>query len=117
MRRPGSRAFLQYMPVDLPSVTGDPAGMRALAAALRSTAAAVGASDSAVWGRACVLEFSGPAATRLADEMRAWHTTVRSAADELLATADLLLRAAAQVEQELEDRRRLLQAMAEAHAK
>ena len=105
------------MPFDLPPVVGDPAGMRSLAAALRSTAQAVGATDSAVWGRASVLEFSGPAAERLAGEMSGWHASVKGAADELAATSDLLLRAAAQVEEELRARARLLEAMAEARAK
>ena len=88
-------------------VVGDPNGMRALASALRSTASAVAATDSAVWRRAPVLEFSGPAAERLAAEMKAWHATVSGAARELDETADLLLRAASQVEEELANRARL----------
>jgi hypothetical protein len=91
--------------------------MRSLAAALRSTAQAVGATDSSVWSRASVVEFSGPAAERLAAEMSAWHASVKGAADELVATADLLLRAATQVEEELRARERLLEAMAEARVR
>ena len=87
--------------------------MRALAAALRSTASAASATDSSVWGRASVVEFSGPAADRLAGEMRSVHDAVSGAARELNATADLLLRAAAQVEQEIANRARLLRMMRE----
>jgi uncharacterized protein YukE len=87
--------------------------MRALAAALRSTASAASATDSTVWGRASVVEFSGPAADRLASEMKGWHEAVSGAARQLDATADLLLRAAAQVEQEIANRARLLRLMRE----
>jgi glutamine synthetase type III len=104
------------MGLDLPPIVGDPDGMRVLANALRSTARAVGTTDHSVWSRASVLEFSGPAADRIASEMVAWHGSVHGAAVELNDAADLLMRAAAEVEQQIKDRERLLQAMAEAHA-
>jgi hypothetical protein len=104
------------MGLDLPPIVGDPAGMRSLAAALRSTAQAVDAADSSVWSRASVLEFSGPAAERIASEMGAWHADVRGVAVELDDTADLLVRAAAEVERQIQERERLLRALAEAHA-
>jgi hypothetical protein len=104
------------MGLDLPPIVGDPGGMRALAAALRSTARAVGATDHSAWSRASVLEFSGPAARRLASEMVAWHDAVHGAAVELNDAADLLLRSAAEVDRQIEERERLLHALAEAHA-
>ena len=95
------------MAFSLPPVVGDPGGMRTLAAALRSTASTVGAVDAEVWGRASALDFWGPAASRLVDNMSAWHGTMTGAARELDETADLLLRTAAEVEQELANRARL----------
>jgi hypothetical protein len=105
------------VPVDisLPPVVGDPAGMRALAAALRSDAAmvAVVAADAA----AAVdgLEFYGPAADRIDSGVRSSSRQVGGLADQLMSTAALLERAASDVEaqqrareQELERLRREL---------
>jgi hypothetical protein len=105
------------VPVDifLPPVVGDPAGMRALAAALRSDAAmvAVVAADAA----AAVdgLEFYGPAADRIDASVRSSSRQGGALAEELMSTAALLERAAADVEaqqrareQELERLRREL---------
>ena len=80
---------------------GDPAGMRDLAATLRAAADSIAAADHVVWSQATSLEFEGRAAGRLADVMRGWHGELSGAADALSDTADVLLRAATQVEEEL----------------
>jgi hypothetical protein len=85
---------------------GDPAGMRDLAATLRAAADSIAAADHLVWRQATSLEFEGRAAGRLADVMRGWHGELSGAADALSATADLLLRAATEVEEELARERR-----------
>jgi hypothetical protein len=99
--------------IDLPAVIGDPAGMRALAAALRSTASNTASADEAVWSRATAMQFTGPAATRIAGTIRAWHGEVSGAAQQLAETAALLERSAADVEAEQAARARLLQQLEE----
>ena len=93
--------------MQLPSVTGDPAGMRALAAALRSTAAQIDAVDSTVYGKVSCLSFTGPAATRLASEVRTWHGSVSRVTTSLTDTAAALERGATEVEAEQAARARL----------
>ncbi len=107
------------MPVDisLPPVVGDPAGMRALAAALRSDAgmvAVIAADAAAVMDG---LEFFGPAADRIGSGVRSVSRQGGGLAERLLSTAALLERAASDVEaqqrardQELERLRRELPA-------
>lgn len=88
------------MPVEitLPPVVGDPAGMRALAAALRSDAGmvAVVAADAAAAMDG--LEFYGPAADRIGKAVHSESRQAGSFAEQLLSTAALLERAASDVE-------------------
>lgn len=102
-----------HVSIDLPPVVGDPAGMRALAAALRSTASNVSSVDQAVWGHVSALHFSGPAATRIAGEVRAWHGEVSGAADRLNEAAGLLERSAADVELQQIARARMIHQLEE----
>jgi hypothetical protein len=74
--------------------------MRDLARALRQTAASVAACDSSVWPKATSLTFTGPAADRLQHALGDWHGDVVSAANLLGDAADLLLRAAAELDEE-----------------
>ena len=88
------------MPVEisLPPVVGDPAGMRSLAASLRSdaTMVAVVAADAsaAIDG----LEFFGPAADRIDASVHSSSRQGGTLAEQLLSTAALLERAASDVE-------------------
>jgi uncharacterized protein YukE len=90
----------------LSPIVGDPAGMRALAATLRSAANTLGNADDSVWSKARATSFTGPAAERLKGAMGAWHGDMSSAANELSDTADLLVRAAAEVEAAQRERAR-----------
>jgi hypothetical protein len=92
----------------LAPIIGDPAGMRALAGTLRSAANSLGTVDDSVWGKARRTSFTGPAADRLSGAMGAWHGDISGAANELSDAADLLLRAATDVETALRERARLL---------
>ena len=56
--------------IDLPEVPGDPAGMRALAAALRADAASSALIAADVAGRFDGLEFYGPAADRIGADVK-----------------------------------------------
>lgn len=102
--------------VDLAPVIGDPAGMRALAATLRSAAQSLGNADDAVWSKARSLSFVGPAATRLAAAIGAWHGEIGGAAQQLSDTAGLLERAANEVEAERRARARLRHALTDGPA-
>src|SRR6185312_11367325 len=106
--RPAAGIDVLHVSIDLPPVVGDPAGMRALAAALRSTASKASTVDQAVWGHVSALHFTGPAANRIAGEVRAWHGEVSGAVAELNETAGLLERAAAEVEREQVARLRMI---------
>jgi hypothetical protein len=75
--------------------------MRDLAATLRAAAQSIAATDQLVWSQAKRIELEGPHGVRLAEVMRGWHGDMSGAADALSDTADLLLRAASQVEEEL----------------
>jgi hypothetical protein len=90
------------MPPDfsLPPIPGDPAGMRALAASLRTNAEGIAVVSAQAAATIDGLEFYGPAADRIDGQIR---TTARGAgrlAEQLLATAALLERSAADVEAE-----------------
>jgi hypothetical protein len=87
--------------------------MRALAAALRSTAANVASVDQAVWGSVSNLHFSGPAATRIAGMIRGWHGDVSGAAQQLNDAAGTLERSASDVEAQQMARARLLHQLQE----
>lgn len=99
------------MPValDLPPVVGDPAGMRALAAALRSDAGMVAVVSADVAAAVEGLEFYGPAADRLEETVRLSARDGGRVADRLLSLAAFLDRAAADVEQQQRERARLLE--------
>ena len=99
--------------IELPPVVGDPAGMRALAAALRSDAGMTAVVSADVAATVEGLEFYGPAADRLEEIV---HRSARDGghvADRLLSLAGLLDRAAADVEAQQRERTRLLQRMRE----
>jgi uncharacterized protein YukE len=81
-------------------LTGDSAGMRALASALRQTASSVSACDSAASPKVACLTFTGPAATRLQSALGDWHSDLSSAANLLNDAADLLVRAASDLDEE-----------------
>jgi hypothetical protein len=72
--------------------------MRELAAVLRKAAATAASCDAAVWPKARVLSFTGPAATRLQSALLEWHRDARAATNALVDAADLLVRTAADVE-------------------
>lgn len=95
--------------IELPPVVGDPAGMRALAAALRSDAGmvAVVAADAA----AAIdgLEFFGPAADRIGSGVRSSSRQAGTLAEQLMSTAALLERAASDVEAQQRARERELE--------
>jgi hypothetical protein len=100
--------------IDLPAVPGDPAGMRALAAALRNDAASAALLSAAVARRFGGLEFYGPAAERIGADVTSSSRASGDVADQLLITAALLERSASEVEaaqrlreRKLEELRRL----------
>jgi hypothetical protein len=95
--------------IELAHVPGDPAGMRALAAALRSDASGLAETAAAVLGRIDGLEFYGPAADRIDARMGATCRRCGAVAEELLVLAAVLERAAAQVEAEQRARQRQLE--------
>jgi hypothetical protein len=98
------------MPValDLPEIPGDPAGMRALAAGLRSDAQAAGDLGSGLTSRFEAVEFYGPAADRIEGRMQAFGRGCVGVAHGLLDLANLLDTWAARVEAEQAARARKL---------
>ena len=95
--------------IDLPLVVGDPAGMRALAAALRNDAAGVGVVAATAASTVDGLEFYGPAATRLDGRVRSAGRAAGLVAEELISAANVLERAATRVEAEQRARARKLE--------
>jgi hypothetical protein len=99
MPAPGIRGNSRMpIDIDLPPVPGDPAGMRALAAALRNDAASTGLVAVDVARRFDGLEFYGPAADRIAADVASSSRACGDVADQLLVTAALLERSASEVE-------------------
>jgi hypothetical protein len=98
------------MPVEisLPEVPGDPAGMRALAAQLRSDAVMAAVLSSGLAARVESAEFYGPAADRLEARMDASERRSKQIGERLLELARVLDVAAAQVEAEQRERERKL---------
>jgi hypothetical protein len=84
--------------VTLPAVVGDPAGMRALASALRSDAQSVGFVAASTNAEVNGLEFYGPAADRIKLGMGLRARMAGTLVERLVALAGLLDRAAADVE-------------------
>jgi len=101
------------MPVEisLPPVVGDPAGMRALAAGLRSDATSIAVVAADVASTIDGLEFYGPAAERIDARVRTSSRDAGRLAERLLATAALLDRAASDVEAQQRERERKLEQM------
>jgi uncharacterized protein YukE len=95
--------------ISLPPVIGDPAGMRALAAALRgdATATAVVAADTAATMDG--LAFYGPAADRIDATVKSRTRSAGRLAERLLSLAALLDRSASEVEQAQRERERKLE--------
>jgi uncharacterized protein YukE len=84
--------------VSLPPIPGDPAGMRALAAALRADATRLAALAAGLLTRVQALEFYGPAADRFDQRMEESSRRVVGLAERLLALAALLESSATEVE-------------------
>jgi hypothetical protein len=84
--------------IDIPDVPGDPAGMRALAAGLRSDAQAVGEIGSALRTRFESIDFYGPAADRIEGETGKVGRVCTDVANGLIETASLLETWAGRVE-------------------
>jgi hypothetical protein len=99
------------VPIDisLPPVVGEPAGMRALAASLRSDAAstAVVAADAA--STVDGMEFYGPAARRIDAAVTSRARSAGRLAERLMALAGLLERSASEVEAAQRERERKLE--------
>jgi hypothetical protein len=95
--------------VELPPVPGDPAGMRVLAAALRSDGAGLAEAAAAVLGRVDSLEFYGPAADRIDARIGATCKRCGAVAEQLLVLAAVLERAATEVEAEQRARQHKLE--------
>jgi len=91
--------------------------MRALAAALRGTAEGIAVVAARTAATVDGLEFFGPAATRIDEEVRTTATRAGGVADQLVATAGLLERAASQVEAEQAARERELEKLRDALAR
>lgn len=81
-----------------PPPVGDPGGMRAKAASLRSQADQTGAAAQRIASTVRGVEFEGPAATRFRHKMAWWQFGISGLVAELHAAADALLRGASQVE-------------------
>jgi hypothetical protein len=98
------------MPVDvtLPEVPGDPAGMRALASALRTDATGIAVLSYTLGTRVDAAEFYGPAADRIEGRIRAAEKRWVALAERLLALSRLLEVSATQVEIEQRERERKL---------
>lgn len=97
--------------IELPPVPGDPAGMRALAAALRADASGLGETAAAVRARIDSLEFYGPAADRIEARVGSACKTCTLVAERLLLVAAALERGASEVEAAQRERLRKLEEM------
>ncbi len=86
------------MAPNFPSVPGDPAAMRNKARALRAEAERISEHVGRVRGEVHGVEFEGPAARRFRGRMSGWEARVKAIVEELESLAALLLRSAAQVE-------------------
>jgi hypothetical protein len=95
--------------IELPPVPGDPAGMRALAAALRADASGLAETAAAVLARVESLEFYGPAADRIQGRVGVSCKTCAQVAERLLLVAAALERGASDVEEAQRARLRRLE--------
>ena len=87
---------------------GDPEGMRAFAGWLRGEAARLDARAERRRKGAEALVFVGPAGDRFRAEAAERATTARSVAEQLVGASQALVRAAAQVEIQIDALRRLM---------
>jgi hypothetical protein len=99
------------VPIDisLPPVVGDPAGMRALAAALRSDAAMIAVVSADAAGAVDGLEFYGPAAERIDGHVHSASRQGGHLVEVLISTAGLLERSATEVEAQQRAREQMLE--------
>jgi ABC-type transporter Mla subunit MlaD len=95
----------------LPEVPGDPAGMRALAAALRGDARSVSTLTDGVGSAIGGATFEGPAATAIRDRLASYGRALDDVAQGLEALAGRLDTAAAEVERQQAERERRLAEM------
>jgi hypothetical protein len=95
--------------ITLPAVVGDPAGMRALASALRADAQSVGFVAASTAATVDGLEFYGPAADRIKGGMSLRGRSAGTLLERLVALAGLLDRAATEVEAAQRARERKLE--------
>jgi uncharacterized protein YukE len=100
--------------LDLPPIVGDPAGMRALAGYLRSTAGRLGGFGADLSGIDKGMTFEGPAAEQFSARLQSFGSRCEGAAHELQAVALRLDAAADRVEAEIRERERLLRERAAA---
>jgi hypothetical protein len=84
--------------IDIPDVPGDPAGMRALAAGLRSDAQAIGDVGSSLKSRFDSIDFYGPAADRIEGQTSNVGKVCTDVASGLIEAASLLETWAGRVE-------------------
>jgi uncharacterized protein YukE len=92
---------------DLPPIVGDPGGMRALAAQLRSLGASAAGQAGGVVDKAKASSWSGPAADEFRTTLAAWIGDVTAAGGALVDAAAALESSATEVEGELAARARL----------
>jgi len=109
------------MPVEisLPPIPGDPAGMRALAGALRGDVRDLEGVASGLGTAVGTMTFEGPAADRFRDETQSSTRTATGVASQLTDLANAIERKANEVEQAQHERLRKMQEiredMAESH--
>ena len=101
------------MPIEisLPEIPGDPAGMRALAGALRGDAQAVEGVGSGIVSTVGSMSFEGPAADRLLERAQSSRRSLGDCAVRLQDLASMLDTKAAEVEQAQRDRLARLEQM------
>jgi len=87
-------------------ITGDPVGMRALAAFLRSQAAITVQGSTRVDRGLDAIDYQGPAATRLKGDLGSWQFMSAGMRSEYEHTAALLEHEAARVQALQEEARR-----------
>jgi uncharacterized protein YukE len=102
--------------LDLAPIVGDPAGMRAYAGYLRSTAGQVGSFGADLSAIVKGMTFEGPAAEQFSARLQSFGSSCAAAAHELQALASRLDAAAERVEAAIRERERLLRERAAAMA-
>jgi hypothetical protein len=95
----------------LPEIPGDPAGMRALAAAIRGDARSVSTLTDGVGSAIGSATFEGPAASAIRERLASYGRALGDVANGLEALAGRLDTAAAEVERQQAERERRLEQM------